>query len=144
MKRNALITLFMAIAVQLPSQVDPVQEGFHTSPDTVYGVLVGILIFFGVSLSGAFIWMFRQLWKWLRSYVDQRSEGDTKRTSILESLLSETKTTNEKIDKLVVLQTEQGEKIQHIDFKVEQIESELSEVKDKVGQLENELTNIKK
>lgn len=130
-------------ALQLQAQVDPVERAFDVNPTTVYQFIVGLLFIFGSGSIALFIWVFRKLWKWLEGYLAERTTGDSKRTGILESLLAETKNTNEKIDTLVDLQTVQGEKISHIDKKVGDIEQDLSAVKGKVESLETDLKNLK-
>lgn len=143
MKRNVIITYLLMEALQLQAQVDPLEKAFDVSPTTIYKFVVGILVLFGMGAVTLFIWMFKRLWNWLEGYLKERTSGDGKRTGILENLLTETKTTNSKMDTLVDLQTAQGEKIAHIDNKVGAIEKDLDVVKSKIGNLETDLQNLK-
>lgn len=116
------------MTISLNGQVDVVDEGFQTSPDTVYGVLVGTLIAFGVGAVGFFVWIFRKVFGWLDEYRKEKAQGEASKAQTFADILSELQQMNRN-------QAKQGQDIVEIKEDIEGVKKDVHTLKEDVERL---------
>jgi uncharacterized protein HemX len=130
-----LAGLFMVISLKTAAQ-SPVERGFETAPDTVYGVLVGFIAIAVTALFGTLVWAFRKVINFAIGYKEKREESGAIQLQTLQEIsLGITNLTKEV--------SGQGAKIQEIETNVDAIRKNIGSIEDKVLIIEQDLTALK-
>lgn len=122
--------ILMTIALSADAQTDVVQKGFETGPDTVYGVLVGVLIAFGLGATGFFVWVFRKLFGWVEKYREEKNTLEGQKAEVQSEILNELKASREVQTKILQAQVSQGR--------------DIAEIKDDLDVVKNDVEGVKK
>lgn len=127
--------ILMTIALSADGQTDVVQKGFETGPDNVYGVLVGVLIAFGVGAVGFFVWVFRKVFGWVEKYREEKNSLEGAKAEVQAEILAELKASREVQTKILEAQVHQGRDIAEIKGDLEVVKNDVEGVKAEVHAL---------
>ena len=123
-----LILLLMSMAISY-GQANPEAHGFDTSPDTVYGVLVGFLGIAIATLTGFLLWGLRKFFNFALDYRTGRDAYNAR----VEELLNKLNTNFEGLSKDVELHRAE----------THEIREDVKQIKERIDGHEAEIKKLK-
>jgi len=136
MRKILTLIVLIVMVISANAQVDPIGKAFDTTPDNVYGILVGLLVALLSGLLAFIAWAARKFFTFFVTQTENKTNSDNVRQKTLEDLLDAQLKSNE-------ILTGQAKSITEINGKVEKLEAGMESIEGKIGQIEEDLNNLK-